>query len=125
MVLTMARRFVPRLNPTLILPIIFVATISTVCSMEVHDQNELIVEVPSELEHIRAKRASKTTTVDTMTTEEKDDLWFGFFVIFGFILMIIQLYTTIFGRRMRNEGTRWHVLYVTIFMILNLVSHFA
>ncbi|KAI6233734.1 hypothetical protein M3Y99_00888800 [Aphelenchoides fujianensis] len=42
-------------------------------------------------------------------------IYYGIGFVLGFVLVIIQLYTSIFGRRMRNEGLRWHVIYCSVF----------
>jgi hypothetical protein len=49
---------------------------------------------------------------------------YGLAFVLSAILIFIRLYMTIFGRRMRNEGLRWHSLFVSIFNIFQLVELF-
>ncbi|CAD5219878.1 unnamed protein product [Bursaphelenchus okinawaensis] len=85
------------------------------------------------VDHARFKRATKKNKTKHSTDEYdytdsegklKSADWaninFAFWCIFGFVLMVIQLWTCIAGRRMRNDGVRWHTLYVTIFMIIKI-----
>ncbi|KAI6176334.1 hypothetical protein M3Y97_00786700 [Aphelenchoides bicaudatus] len=44
------------------------------------------------------------------------------FVLTGFVVFI-RLYISIFGRRMRNEGFRWHSIYLSIFNIAQLAFY--
>ncbi|KAI6214487.1 hypothetical protein M3Y94_00274500 [Aphelenchoides besseyi] len=45
-------------------------------------------------------------------------IYYGIGFVLGFVLVVIQLYTSIFGRRMRNEGLRWHIIYCSVFNIM-------
>uniref|UniRef100_A0A1I7S4T5 Transmembrane protein n=1 Tax=Bursaphelenchus xylophilus TaxID=6326 RepID=A0A1I7S4T5_BURXY len=110
-------------------PLLVVVLISAADQYVNDDYVDLLTDEPV---HDRVKRAATknkhkdedtydyTDSQGKLKTADWTNIKFCFFCILGFVLMIIQLWTCIFGRRMRNDGTRWHVLYVTIFMIINL-----
>lgn len=48
--------------------------------------------------------------------------YYGFAFVLSAVLIIIRLYVCLLGRRMRNEGLRWHSIFVSVYNIFQVVS---
>ncbi|KAI6170755.1 hypothetical protein M3Y97_01108200 [Aphelenchoides bicaudatus] len=120
------RRLLDRVISTTQLPELAVSTAQVVCKTCNGTLGILNNTLTAHSRAERFKRAAAKTEFDyTDPNGELDaDTWtqiyYGIAFVLGFVLVVIQLYTTLFGRRMRMEGLRWHVLFCSIVNLLQL-----
>lgn len=96
----------------------FLAVIDLLLKMKYPVTDIISAPISEEVENFRYDYTDPAGQLDENTLTRAR---YGLTFALSFVLIFLRLYISLFGRRMRNEGLRWHSIFISIFSLIQLV----